>query len=89
MGVVKLVTQDCSQFIDLLHNVLSDQVETTETFWSTSYDFIYLHEFWHSSLSLVDRVQKRLQDRQMNFIDAARDKSSHQTHFEKNSTKSI
>lgn len=38
-----------------------------------TFDFVCLLHFWRESLQLIDRVQKRWQDKKMNFYEAAKD----------------
>ena len=46
-----------------------------------TYDFITLIEFWKRLLIPIDRVQKRLQDKTMNFYNAALDLKGLRNHF--------
>jgi hypothetical protein len=78
---VKAMQEQFDGLLQLLEDLYEDGSQTNDTQNDAysllqnviNFNFITLLNFWHTVLSKIDRVQKRLQDPSMNFHDAALD----------------
>jgi hypothetical protein len=78
---VKAMQEQFDGLLQLLEDLYEDGSQTNDTQNDAysllqnvmNFNFITLLNFWHTVLSKIDRVQRRLQDPSMNFHDAALD----------------
>jgi DNA repair exonuclease SbcCD ATPase subunit len=78
---VKALQEQLDGLLQLLEDLYEDGTQTSDTQNDAysllqnvmNFNFITLLNFWHTVLSKIDRIKKRLQDPSINFHDAARD----------------
>lgn len=97
LEAIRPVSQGLEQLIKLLHEMSENTEENAETrskaqlllLQMRTFDFLSLLPFWCHCLSLVDIVQKRLQDKSMNFHEAAGDIEALHMHFRDEKTQIV